>query len=91
MGSGPYKIEAVRVRAVFIALIVAFRPVGASLERLSAQEQNGSGMHSFKRMADGKDWTTQNLNVETVSSYCYGDAETSCLQYGRLYTWESAR
>jgi uncharacterized protein (TIGR02145 family) len=45
---------------------------------------------SSKRMADGKQWTTQNLNVKTVPSYCYGDAETNCLQYGRLYTWESA-
>ena len=46
---------------------------------------------SSKRMADGKQWTTQNLNVKTVPSYCYNDEETKCLQYGRLYTWESAR
>jgi uncharacterized protein (TIGR02145 family) len=46
---------------------------------------------SSKRMADGKEWTTQNLNVETVGSYCYDDAEQNCRQYGRLYTWESAR
>ena len=44
-----------------------------------------------KRMADGKQWTTQNLNVNTVPSYCYDDAERNCRQYGRLYTWESAR
>jgi uncharacterized protein (TIGR02145 family) len=43
------------------------------------------------RMADGKQWTTHNLNVKTVPSYCYEDAEKNCLQYGRLYTWESAR
>jgi uncharacterized protein (TIGR02145 family) len=42
-------------------------------------------------MADGKQWTTQNLNVTTVPSYCYDDAELNCRQYGRLYTWESAR
>jgi uncharacterized protein (TIGR02145 family) len=42
-------------------------------------------------MADGKQWTTHNLNVNTVPSYCYGDAERNCRQYGRLYTWESAR
>jgi uncharacterized protein (TIGR02145 family) len=44
-----------------------------------------------KRMADGRQWTTQNLNVETAPSYCYEDAEARCRQYGRLYTWESAR
>jgi uncharacterized protein (TIGR02145 family) len=42
-------------------------------------------------MADGKEWTTHNLNIRTVPSYCYEDAETNCLRYGRLYTWESAR
>ncbi len=44
-----------------------------------------------KRMADGKLWTTQNLNVTTVPSYCYDDADVNCRRYGRLYTWESAR
>jgi uncharacterized protein (TIGR02145 family) len=42
-------------------------------------------------MADGKQWTTQNLNVKTVPSYCYEDAESNCRLFGRLYTWESAR
>ena len=42
-------------------------------------------------MADGKEWTTQNLNVATEGSFCYADAEVDCRRYGRLYTWESAR
>jgi len=42
-------------------------------------------------MADGKQWTTQNLDVNTMPSYCYEDAEENCRRYGRLYTWESAR
>jgi uncharacterized protein (TIGR02145 family) len=46
---------------------------------------------SSRRMADGKEWTTQNLNVETVGSFCYDNAEQNCRQYGRLYTWESAQ
>ena len=44
-----------------------------------------------KRMADGREWTTANLNVSTASSYCYDNAEPNCRRYGRLYTWESAR
>src|SRR5437588_5359834 len=48
-------------------------------------------VNSSKRMADGKQWTTQNLNVNTVPSYCYEDAELHCRRYGRLYTWESAK
>jgi len=43
---------------------------------------------SSKRMADGKRWTVRNLDVETEGSYCY---DGNCRQYGRLYTWESAR
>ena len=87
-----HKIKPIRVWTVSVALSMAFGPVHASLERLSAQDRKGLGaMHSSKRMADGKQWTTQNLTVKTVPSYCYEDAEKNCLQYGRLYTWESAR
>ena len=46
---------------------------------------------SSKRMADGKEWTTTNLNVNVVPSYCYQDKEQNCRQYGRLYTWVSAK
>jgi hypothetical protein len=82
----------IRTAIVSIALCIAFGSVSASLERRSAQDQKASGgtMHSSKRMADGKQWTTDNLNIQAVSSYCYEDLETNCRQYGRLYTWESA-
>src|SRR5262245_52605390 len=43
-----------------------------------------------KRMPEGKQWTTENLNVATDQSYCYDNAEQNCRRYGRLYTWESA-
>ena len=86
------KTRPIRVFAVSIALSMAFWSVSASLERLSAQDQKTSGtMYSSKRMADGKQWTTHNLNVNIVPSYCYQDAERNCRQFGRLYTWESAR
>jgi len=42
-------------------------------------------------MADGKQWTTTNLNVNTVPSYCYQDDNANCTHYGRLYTWDSAK
>ncbi len=45
---------------------------------------------SSKRMADGKEWLTQNLDIKTEPSFCYNDSELNCRQYGRLYTWESA-
>lgn len=46
---------------------------------------------SSKRMADGKQWTTTNLNVDVVPSYCYQDEQLNCRRYGRLYTWDSAK
>ena len=86
------KTRTIRGCVVSIALSIAFGSVIASLERLSAQNQKASGTtDSSKRMADGKLWTTHNLNVNTVPSYCYEDAELNCRRYGRLYTWESAR
>ena len=42
-------------------------------------------------MADGKRWMTRNLNVTSVPSSCYADADVNCREFGRLYTWESAR
>ena len=42
-------------------------------------------------MPDGKQWTTENLNVESDRSHCYDGAEPNCRRYGRLYTWEAAR
>jgi uncharacterized protein (TIGR02145 family) len=58
----------------------------------SAEGQNASGaISASRRMADGKEWTTANLNVNASASYCYNDAERNCRRYGRLYTWESAQ
>jgi uncharacterized protein (TIGR02145 family) len=44
-----------------------------------------------KRMADGREWTTANLNVTLSPSFCYDDAEANCQRYGRLYPWASAQ
>jgi uncharacterized protein (TIGR02145 family) len=69
----------IRIRFAAISLSIAFGSVG------------GDAISSSKRMADGKEWTTANLNVNASPSYCYDDAEPNCLRYGRLYTWESAQ
>ena len=92
MISGSHNTRLIRVCAVSIALSIAFECMSAFLGRYSAQVQQASGtLPSAKRMADGKQWTTDNLNVETVPSYCYDSAESNCRRYGRLYTWESAQ
>ena len=82
----------IRIRVVAIAVSLAWGSVGgaASTQR-SVKEQNVSGPLASKRMADGNEWTTANLNVNASPSYCYDDAEQNCRRYGRLYTWESAQ
>ena len=69
-----------RIRGAAIALAIAFIYAGSA-----------TTMESSKRMADGKQWTTQNLNVDIAGSYCYDNADGNCVKYGRLYTWESAQ
>ena len=76
MTSVRHKTRPIRVFVVSIALSIAFWSVSVSLERLSAQDQKVSGtIYSSKRMADGKQWMTRNLDVTTALSYCYEDAE----------------
>ena len=92
MTSVRFKTRPIRVVVVSIALTITLGSVSTSWERLSAQDQKASDTtYSSKRMADGKQWTTHNLDVKTDPSYCYEDAEVNCRRYGRLYTWESAR
>jgi len=35
-------------------------------------------------------WLAENLSYEAENSYCYDGLISSCIKYGRLYTWESA-
>ena len=82
----------IRIRIAAIALSIAFGSVsGAGSTQRSANDQNVSATISSKRMADGKEWTTANLNVNADPSFCYDDAELNCHRYGRLYTWASAQ
>lgn len=86
------KTKPIRVFVLSIALCIAFISISPCLEHLSAHDHKASGtVYSSKRMADGKLWMTHNLDVDTIPSYCYEDAELNCSRYGRLYTWESAR
>lgn len=84
-------MKPIRIRVVAITLTITFGPAVGADSQHSAQERNVPGTISSRRMADGKDWTTVNLNVKASPSYCHDDAEANCRRYGRLYTWESAQ
>jgi uncharacterized protein (TIGR02145 family) len=80
------------VRVVAVALVITFGSfTRAGTTHPSATDQNVSATISSAMMADGKEWTTANLNVGVSPSYCYDDAEPNCHRYGRLYTWASAQ
>jgi uncharacterized protein (TIGR02145 family) len=83
----------IQLRVAAVALSIAFGSLTAAcVDRSSANAQEASAtLDTFKRMPDGKEWTTANLNVDTDGSYCYEDAELNCRRYGRLYTWDAAQ
>ena len=80
-------------RRAFLVALALGSGIGfeGAVERLSAQNHDAQRPQSSKRMADGKEWTAENLDIATTGSYCYADAKVNCRKYGRLYTWESAR
>ena len=81
----------VRLRLA-LALSIALGSLGVSWTILSADDQGASGFsHPSRQMADGKEWTTENLSGKTDGSFCYDDVELNCRRYGRLYTWEAAK
>ena len=84
----------VRAGVVTISLSIAFGLIGSSCSahRSASDDQNVAGtIAPSRRMADGRQWMTENLNVNADQSYCYDDTETNCRRYGRLYTWGSAQ
>jgi len=53
-------------------------------------DKDGNKYH-IKLLLDSNLWMTANLKLNIAGSYCYENAEENCVQYGRLYTWESAQ
>lgn len=71
MSTVKHKTRPIRVCVVSIALSIASGSLSTSLQRLSAQAQKASGTtDSSKRMADGKQWTIHNLDVNTMLRRC---------------------
>jgi uncharacterized protein (TIGR02145 family) len=77
---------ATRIRVVTIALCLGLGTADAA-----CVAPRSASSPTAKRLADGKQWTTENLNVSADGSHCYEDAAVNCRRYGRLYTWEAAR
>jgi uncharacterized protein (TIGR02145 family) len=85
------RMRLIRLQVLAIALMAFGSPAASGWTKALAKGQEVPGTHPSRRLADGKEWTVENLNAGTASSYCYEDAERNCSRYGRLYTWESAQ
>ncbi|HET9220056.1 MAG TPA: FISUMP domain-containing protein [Terriglobia bacterium] len=87
------RMTQIQIPVLAIALSIAIGIVGSacSTHRSPEDPDEPGKILASRRMADGKEWTTANVNVNASASYCYDDAEPNCGRYGRLYTWESAQ
>jgi uncharacterized protein (TIGR02145 family) len=50
--------------------------------------RDGESYNTIK--INGKTWMAENLNYKADSSWCYGNTDSNCVKYGRLYTWNAA-
>lgn len=86
-------MQALGDRVAVLALSIGLLVVAGSCTA-SRSVENGRASAagiSSTQMPDGKQWTTENLNVAAAESFCYAGAEGNCRWYGRLYSWQSAQ
>ena len=66
--------------------------------RGSFTDTRNSRTYNTVRIGGGREWMAENLNYTAssgvtangVGSWCYGNNDSNCNTYGRLYTWDAA-
>jgi TonB family protein len=83
-----------------VVLLAAALAVGVGASDVAAQgkpeattftDLRDGRVYKAVKMPDGKTWMGENLNYKTVNSWCYGNDDANCKQYGRLYDWNTAK
>ena len=79
-----------KITCATLVVVGCSKKLPTTIGRRSISDPIGN-IYSVRVMKDGRQWLTQNLNINMPGSYCYNDSLENCLKYGRLYIWESAK
>ena len=84
------KSWAYSVRCVEDDALRLMKPVASSNVKKGTMKDLRDGQ-IYKTVTIGRQtWMAENLNYKKENSSCFNDADSICVKYGRLYTWESA-
>ncbi|GBU23375.1 hypothetical protein R80B4_03292 [Fibrobacteres bacterium R8-0-B4] len=72
------------------AAVCAFAAEPALAQTGKFTDKRDGKVYKTVKMPGGKTWMAENLNVKTGTSWCYGNQESNCKKYGRLYAWSTA-
>jgi uncharacterized protein (TIGR02145 family) len=92
-GDGSYSVRCVHGTVAYESIKEQFKNgTGANIEKIPGyftDSRNGQRYRAVK--VRDKTWMAHNLNYQTGNSWCYGNDNSNCDKYGRLYDWNTAK